>query len=108
MTKIRECTNCGYRTFYEKRHCMECGNQQWDKRDPGVGELLAITTVHVSPTGVREPNQIGLAKFEGANLIAQTREDLDVGDSVKLDDGNVLREGDDGAQIGAQFVSAGD
>ncbi|SEP16718.1 hypothetical protein SAMN04487948_11811 [Halogranum amylolyticum] len=108
MTKIRECANCGYRTFYKKRHCMECGSQQWDKQESGIGELLAITSVHVSPKGVRKPNRLGLAKFEGANLVAQIGKDLNVGDNVKIDNGNTLREEDDGTQVGAQFVPAGD
>lgn len=108
MTEIRQCADCGYRTFYEKQHCMDCGSQEWDNQEPGVGELLAITTVHVSPKGVRSPNRLGLAKFEGANLVAQIGEDLSVGDNVKLDDGNILREGENGSQIGALFVAAGD
>lgn len=87
---------------------MDCGSRQWDTQEPGTGELLAITTVQVTPKGVREPNQLGLAEFEGANLIAQIGNDLDVGDGVKIDDGNVLREGDEGTRIGAQFVPADD
>lgn len=87
---------------------MECGSKEWKKREPGIGELLAVTTVHVSPKGVREPNRLGLVKFEGANLIAQVGKEPSVGDDVKLDDGNVLREGDGGTQIGAQLVPAGD
>ncbi|NHN48021.1 hypothetical protein G9464_10480 [Halostella sp. JP-L12] len=108
MTKVLECSNCGYRTFYKKKHCLECGGQEWNKQEPGVGELLAITTVHVSPEGVREPNRLGIARFEGANLVAQIRKGLNPGDNVKLDDSNILREGDNGTHVGAQFAPVDD
>lgn len=109
MTELLECTNCGCRTFYEKRCCLECGNDSWTEREPGTGELLAITTVHVSPDGVPEPNRLGLARFEGgANLVAQLGSDLTVGDTIELDDENMLRDSGTGIRTGPRLISAGD
>lgn len=107
MTAVLECTDCGRRTFYEKRYCTECGNGEWNEREPGTGELLAVTTVHVSPDGVRKPNRLGVAQFEGqANLTAQVESDLDVGDRIRIDGENALRDGEDGPRVGPRFVPA--
>lgn len=107
MTTLHECTNCGNCTFYEKYRCLECGNSSWIKREPGTGELLAITTVHVSPDGVSTPNLLGLAQFEdGANFVGQLESDLTVGDSVKLDTGRILRDDENRTWTGPWLISA--
>lgn len=105
MTKVLECTRCGRRTFYEKECCLECGSRAWNEREPGTGTLLAITTVHVSPDGVRRPNRLGLARFEaGGDLVAQLETDLEVGERVALDHDTVLRDGERSAHVGPRFV----
>lgn len=107
MTTLLKCTECGKYTFYEKRCCLECGNDSWVECDPGSGELLAVTTVHISPEGVPEPNLLGLAQFEnGVNLVGQLESDLTVGESVELDPGRTLRSSEDGIHTGPRFISA--
>lgn len=106
MTDVFECGNCGHRTFYDKRRCLECGSEDFSREPAGQGELLAVTVVHVTPEGVREPNPLGLAKFSGgANLIAQLDDDLAVGDAVTLVGGRDLRETDDGVITGPRLAS---
>lgn len=108
MSRALECEACGRRTFYEKRRCPDCGSDDLVETLPGTGELLAVTTVHVTPEGVREPNELGLAAFPGdANVVAQLGDSLSVGDSVALDGDHELRRRDDGALVGARLVAAG-
>lgn len=107
MTRVLECEACGRRTFYEKRRCLDCGNGAFAETTPSTGELMAVTTVHVTPEGVREPNELGLAAFPGdANVIAQLDDELAVGDAVDLDGDYELRRGGDGALHGARLVAA--
>lgn len=107
MTVAFECAACGRRTFYTKRRCLDCGSADLREVDPGIGELLAVTSVHVTPDGVREPNDLGLAAFPyGANVIAQLGEDLSVDDPVRLAGDHELRRGTDGALRGGRLVAA--
>lgn len=106
MTHVFECSVCGRHTFYEKKHCHACGNDEFGERDPGTGELLSVTRVHVTPDGVREPNSLGLVRFEnGANLIAQLGGDLAVGDTVTLDADCQLRQDQTGIHTGPRVVA---
>ncbi|MFW6318480.1 MAG: Zn-ribbon domain-containing OB-fold protein [Halorubrum sp.] len=85
MSELLECRDCGRRTYYEKRRCPVCGGTSFDGVPAGTGELLSVTTVHVTPDGVREPNALGLASFPGgANVVAQLDEELSLGDEVRL------------------------
>lgn len=107
MTDVLACTDCGHRTFYEKRRCLSCGADSFEKRDPGVGELLATTTSHVTADGVRNPNRLGIARFEGdVNVIAQLAGDLEPGDAVQIKDGAELRETSDGVLRGGRLLLA--
>jgi len=107
MTDVLECTDCGQRTFYEKRRCLACGAGSFERHDPGVGELLATTTSHVTADGVRNPNRLGFARFEGdTNVIAQLEGDLEPGDTVRLTDGAELRETDTGVLKGCRLSAA--
>ncbi|MFD1571673.1 Zn-ribbon domain-containing OB-fold protein [Halorubrum laminariae] len=107
MTELLECRDCGRRTYYQKRRCLECGGSTFDRVDAGRGELRSVTTVHVTPEGVREPNRLGLASFPGgANVIAQLDEDLGIGDAVRLEGDHDLRVTADGALRGARLVAA--
>lgn len=103
---LRECNDCGWRTFYESRRCRSCGGRQWTDCEPGTGTLLAVTTVHFTPEGVPQPNDLGLAAFEGARLIAQRDPDLEVGDRVRLAIDEPLRETDDGTIRGVRLELA--
>ncbi|AGB39984.1 Zn-ribbon domain-containing OB-fold protein [Natronococcus occultus] len=86
MNTVLECPDCGRRTFYEKRRCLDCGADDLRSREAGVGTLRAVTAVHVTPDGVSEPNRLGLASFDGdASIIAQLEDGLEPGDRVTLE-----------------------
>lgn len=107
MTHVLECRECGRRTFYKKNRCPECGSDQYTKEKPGKGKLVAITTVHITPEGVREPNELGLATFPGdANIVAQLDESLSVDDTVVLDGDYELRTRKDRILRGARLIAA--
>jgi len=107
MSRVLECEACGWRSFYEKRRCLECGESDLFVTTPGTGELLAVTTVHVTPEGVREPNELGIASFPSdANVVAQLGQSLSVGDSVALDGDHELRRVEDGTLRGVRLVAA--
>lgn len=107
MTELLECQDCGARTYYEKHRCPECGGAAFDRVPAGNGELLSVTTVHVTPEGVREPNALGLAAFPGgANVVAQLDEELSVGDEVRLVGDRELRTVEDGPLRGVRIAAA--
>lgn len=107
MSGVFECENCGERTFYRKDRCPSCGDDRYTERDPGVGEVVSVTRVHVTPPGVREPNDLGLVTFgDGDGFIVQLEGDLDVGDDVRLAADRPLREDDDGTITGLRAVPA--
>ncbi|WP_293033481.1 Zn-ribbon domain-containing OB-fold protein [Natronococcus sp.] len=86
MTRVLECPDCGRRTFYEKRRCLDCGADGLRTRESGVGTVQAVTAVHVTPDGVSAPNRLGLASFDGgASIIARLEDGLGAGDSVVLE-----------------------
>lgn len=106
MSRALECVDCGRRTFYDKRRCLDCGSDTFENVEPGQGELLSITTVEVTPDGVREPNDLGLAAFDGeANVVAQLDDDLSVGDAVRLEGEYELREGREGPMRGPRLIA---
>lgn len=107
MSDVLECVNCGARTFYRKERCPECGCDRFAEREPGVGELVSTTRVHVTPPGVREPNALGLVRFrDGGNVIVQLEDELEVGDTVRLVNGYALRENGDERVTGPRAVRA--
>lgn len=107
MTHVLECERCGRRTFYKKNQCLECGSDQFTERKPGEGKLIAITTVHITPDGVRKPNELGLATFPGnANIIAQLDDSLSVDETVVLDGDYELRARNDKILRGARLIAA--
>lgn len=86
MNGVLECPDCGRRTFYEKRRCLDCGADGLRTRESGVGTLRAITTVYVTPDGVNAPNRLGLASFDGdASIIARLEGGLEPGDRVAIE-----------------------
>ncbi|GAB3669747.1 Zn-ribbon domain-containing OB-fold protein [Halopiger thermotolerans] len=107
MRDVFECSTCGKRTFYRKDRCPECGDDRFGRSAPGVGEVVSLTRVHVTPPGVREPNVLGLVEFDGgANVIVQLEGDLEVGDEVRLTDDRVLRADGDDTITGSRAVPA--
>lgn len=107
MTEPLECRDCGRRTYYEKHRCPECGGEGFDRVPAEDGELISVTTVHVTPAGVREPNALGLASFPGdANVIAQLDEELSIGDAVRLVGDRELRVVEDGPLWGVRIAAA--
>ena len=105
MTDVLKCVDCGRRTFYEKGRCSDCGGKRFECVPAGTGKLLAVTTVHVTPEEVREPNALGLATFQGgANIIAQLDDEFAVGNSVELVPDNELRVGPNGKIWGARLT----
>lgn len=108
MSRALECSVCGRRSFYDKRRCLDCGSDAFEPVESGTGELLAVTAVEVTPDGVREPNTLGIAAFDGAaNVVAQLEaaEDVDVGDAVRLAGDHDLRQGEDGPLRGPRLVA---
>lgn len=107
MTDAFACSDCGWCTFYERERCPDCGCGSFETVDPGVGELLAVTHVHVTPSGVRRRNPLGLARFSGdVDVVAQLDDDLEPGERVRLEDGFALRETDGRALAGSRLVAA--
>ena len=85
MSQVLECAACGRRTFYEKHRCRNCGSSTFQPSDPGTGTVQAVTSVHVTPEDVSEPNRLGLASFPGgASIIARIDEALESGDPVSI------------------------
>ncbi|MFW5905417.1 MAG: Zn-ribbon domain-containing OB-fold protein [Halorhabdus sp.] len=106
MTDLYECRDCGRRTYYEKRRCLNCNGSSFERVPSEAGTLLSVTTVHVTPDGVREPNALGLASFPGgANVVAQLDEELSIGDAVRLSADHELRVTDDGPMWGVRIVA---
>lgn len=107
MRGVFECSTCGNRTFYRKDRCPECGGNRFAKWEPGIGEVVSLTRVHVTPPGVREPNTLGLVKFDdGTNVIVQLEGEVEVGDEVQLTDDRVLRADGDDTITGLQAIPA--
>lgn len=80
------CETCGETWAYDRVRCPNCGGEQFTERALGAGELVATTVSRVTPSGVREPNHLGVARFEdGVQVTAQLADEtLSVGDSVVL------------------------
>ena len=99
------CQSCDARWYYSRRRCPACHSTAFASYPLGTGELLAITTVHVTPSGVRSPNRLGLVRFDdGVSLIAQLTGSPAVGDRVAFEDLVVLRDGEDPV-VGPQLTT---
>jgi len=86
------CETCGARWYYTRHRCPDCGETAVATYALGEGELLAVTEVHVTPPDVRSPNHLGLARFDGVQLVAQLVDGSGaVGDTVAFDGEHELR-----------------
>lgn len=97
-----QCEDCGTAWAYDRVRCRECGGADFREVELGVGELVSTTVSRVTPPGVREPNPLGIADFNGVSLVAQLAdEDLAAGDSVVLAGEYDLRDGYVGPRLEA-------
>lgn len=94
MTRLAACAECETRSYYAGSRCPACGGRtERVDEDLGRGELVAVTTVHVTPPGVPSPNRLGVARFDGdVQVLAQLADDLDAGDTVALRGDEALDE----------------
>lgn len=89
------CEDCGKRWYYTRNRCPRCGSDVFSTYTLGDGELIAHTETHVTPSDVRSPNVLGLARFGEVQLIAQLADDdPSLGDRVTFAGSYQLREGD--------------
>lgn len=95
------CDDCGETWAYDRIRCPRCGRESFHEVALGEGELVATTVSRVTPPGVREPNPLGVARFDdGVQVTAQLVDaDLSVGDAVVLVGDYELREGTRGPRL---------
>jgi uncharacterized OB-fold protein len=90
------CVECDHRWYYTRARCPECGHAEAEAFELDTGEVVASTTVAVTPDDVRSPNPLGLVRFGGVQLIAQlVDESIAVGDTVEFAGEYELRDGDE-------------
>lgn len=89
------CGDCAHRWYYTRSRCPNCNGDTVSTYALGEGELVAVTTVAVTPPDVRSPNWLGHARFGEVQLIGQLTEDATVGDRVVFTGAHRLREGDE-------------
>ncbi|MFC3959169.1 Zn-ribbon domain-containing OB-fold protein [Halovivax cerinus] len=90
------CTACDHRWYYTRQRCPACGAADADTYELGTGSVLATTTVHATPPGVRQPNPLAIVAFEHVSLVAQLADEtIETGDAVTFGDEAVLRDGDE-------------
>ena len=88
------CADCGREWYYQRRRCPDCSGTEATTYALGTGELVAVTTVEMTPPDVRSPNRLGLARFDDVQVIAQlTDEALSRGDAVAFAGAYRLRDG---------------
>lgn len=104
------CESCDGRWYYTRPFCPDCGSEDVTTYSLDTGVLLAKTTVHVTPDDVREPNELGLVRFDsGVQVIAQLGDaTLSVGDGVAFEGEHVLRGGSEEPVVGPRLVAADD
>ncbi|MFB6271228.1 MAG: Zn-ribbon domain-containing OB-fold protein [Halobacterium sp.] len=95
------CETCGETWAYDRARCQVCGGEQFRETPLGEGELVAVTVSRVTPSGVREPNHLGVARFEGGvKVTAQLADEaLSAGDSVVLAGDYALRGDERGPRL---------
>ncbi|MCD2201705.1 hypothetical protein LPA44_17740 [Halobacterium sp. KA-4] len=88
------CGDCENEWYYTRNRCPDCQSATFSTYRLREGELVAYTTVNVTPPDVRSANVLGLAAFGDVRLIAQmSDDDPEVGDSVRFAGQYELREG---------------
>lgn len=88
------CESCDERWYYTRERCPACRSTDHRTDRLRRGEVVAATTVHATPPGVRSPNRLGLVRFEhGVTLVAQLGDDSSAGDTVAFGAVELLRDG---------------
>jgi uncharacterized protein len=103
-----ECEDCGHRWYYTKAACPACAAEAIGTYTLETGVVESVTVVHATPDGVRSPNRLALARFDGVGLVAQVSADaesLAPGDTVRFDGEFTLREGKSGETTGPRLVA---
>jgi len=103
------CVECTHRWYYTKPICPECGSDTIETYDLDVGTVASVTVIHATPDGVRSPNRLALARFDGVGVLAQVADSVDglaAGDEVRFADDYVLRETDAEVITGPRLVAA--
>jgi len=99
------CRECGHRWYYTRGRCPACRHDAADTYRFGLGELVAVTEVAVTPPDVRSPNWLGVARFDGVGVLGQLvtrrRWATECGSA-----GNRLREDDEQRQPRLRVVEA--
>ncbi|WP_226007082.1 Zn-ribbon domain-containing OB-fold protein [Natrinema salinisoli] len=86
------CDDCGHCWYYDRHRCSECAGQSFSTYELDTGEVIAKTTVEMTPPDIRSPNYLGLARFDGVQVIAQLADDaVSVGDTVEFAGEHQLR-----------------
>jgi uncharacterized OB-fold protein len=96
------CETCGETWAYDRVRCPNCGGESVREVELGEGTLVATTVSRVPPSGVREPNPLGVARFPDADVqvTAQLADDgLAAGDAVVLAGDYELRDGRRGPRL---------
>ncbi len=100
------CESCSSRWYYSRARCLECGSSAIETYQLDSGRVVATTTVHATPPGVRTPNRLGLVRFDDeVSLIAQLQDtEISVGESIGFGEIVALRSGDS-ASTGPRLTS---
>lgn len=104
-----QCIECDCRWYYTRPTCLECGSDTIETYDLDVGTVASVTIVHATPEGVRSPNRLALARFDGVGVLAQVADSVDelvAGNEVRFAGDHVLRETDADVITGPRLVTA--
>ncbi|MFC7203234.1 hypothetical protein ACFQJC_06885 [Haloferax namakaokahaiae] len=90
-----QCSHCGHRWYYTRSYCPNCRGETFETDALGVGTVVAVTTVEVTPPDVRSPNWLALARFDDVRVLAQLEAPASKGDRVRFSGEYRLRSGDE-------------
>ena len=90
MLTVWQCEACGQARLSGRRLCSACGSERFTETAlPSVGHVLAVTRVHIAPTGApmaKPPFTLCLVKTGKGNVqfMGVSEEELAIGDTVVL------------------------
>lgn len=93
--------SAGHVTYPGHAVCPECGRDQTDTVNltEKTATVLTWTESVATPSGVRAPNTLAIASFalegDSVNVLGQTTEDVEIGDTVRLVFVDELRDPDE-------------
>ena len=109
VDRAYRCVKCNRRWYYTKLICTGCGSDIIETYDLDVGTVASVTVVHATLDGVRSPNRLALARFDGVGVLAQVADSVDelsTGETVRFAGDHVLRETDADVITGPRLVTA--